>query len=235
MGDMVDALDRWIGPLPGRVGAARVRVGTARVRVGADGRRRLPATAGPIAGLNALGGTTTPRVHSVRGRSAAASAASGAKCGPVDRAAAQWGIARTIASPAHPRWTGNVRLKHGFRSGVAGPGGRSAGRPPAVVVTRKRAHLTRRGRLVLIALAVIVALAVAGLLMRLTSGTATQQRPEPVGQRSIVVQPGQTLWSIAKDVAPDRDIREVIYEIRQINGLDSAMVRSGQTLVLPAG
>jgi LysM repeat protein len=70
--------------------------------------------------------------------------------------------------------------------------------------------------------------------MGLTSGTATR-RPEPVGQRSIVVQPGQTLWSIAKEVAPDRDIREVIYEIRQINGLDSAMVRSGQSLVLPAG
>jgi hypothetical protein len=36
-------------------------------------------------------------------------------------------------------------------------------------------------------------------------------------------------------VAPGRDIREVIYEIRRINGLDSAMVRSGQTLELPTG
>jgi nucleoid-associated protein YgaU len=70
-------------------------------------------------------------------------------------------------------------------------------------------------------------------MTRMTSTAA--QRPEPVGERSIVVQPGQTLWSIAKDVAPDRDIREVIYEIRRINGLDTAMVRSGQTLVLPTG
>jgi LysM repeat protein len=70
--------------------------------------------------------------------------------------------------------------------------------------------------------------------MSRTGGTATE-RPVPVDQRSIVVQPGQTLWSIAKDVAPDRDIREVIYEIRRINGLDNAMVRSGQTLVLPSG
>jgi nucleoid-associated protein YgaU len=224
VGDMVDAVDRRIGPIPGRVGAARVRVG-------ADGRR-LPGTAGPIAGLNALGGTTTPRAHPIRGRAAAASAASAAKCGSVDRAA-QWGIPHSNASPAHAMWTGSVRLKHGFRSGVARPGGQSAVKASAVVVTRKRAHLTRRGQLVLVALAAVVVLAVAGLMSR-TSGTATQ-RPEPIGQHSIVVQPGQTLWSIAKDVAPDRDVREVIYEIRRINGLDSAMVRSGQTLVLPAG
>jgi nucleoid-associated protein YgaU len=95
-------------------------------------------------------------------------------------------------------------------------------------------QLTRRGWLVLVALVAVVVLAVAGLLMSRTSGAATQ-RPEPVGQRSIVVQPGQTLWSIAKDVAPNRDIRKVIYEIRRVNGLDSAMVRSGQTLVLPTG
>jgi LysM domain len=106
--------------------------------------------------------------------------------------------------------------------------------PAAVVVARERAHLTRRGQLVLIALSAVVVLAVAGLLISRTGGTATE-RPEPVGQRSIVVQPGQTLWSIAKDVAPGRDIREVIYEIRRINGLDNAMVRSGQTLELPTG
>jgi nucleoid-associated protein YgaU len=226
MGDMVDAVDRRVGAIHGRVGAARVGVGA--------GGRPLLATADPVVGLNAYGDTTMPRAGSVRGRSAAASAASGAKCGPVDRASAQSGTAYAHASATRGRRTGDARLQQGSRSAAADHAGRSAVAPAAVVVTRKGAHLTRRGQLVLIALVAVVALAVAGLLMSRTGGTATE-RPEPVGQRSIVVQPGQTLWSIAKDVAPDRDIREVIYEIRRINGLDNAMVRSGQTLVLPSG
>ncbi|HEV8528717.1 MAG TPA: LysM peptidoglycan-binding domain-containing protein [Actinomycetes bacterium] len=226
MGDMVDTVDRRVGAIHGRVGAARVGVGA--------GGRPLPATADPVVGLNAYGDTTMPRAGSVRGRSAAASAASGAKCGPVDRASAQSGTAYAHTSAARGRRTGDARLQQGSRSAAADHAGRSAVAPAAVVVTRKGAHLTRRGQLVLIALLAVVALAVAGLLMSRTGGTATE-RPEPVGQRSIVVQPGQTLWSIAKDVAPDRDIREVIYEIRRINGLDNAMVRSGQTLVLPSG
>jgi len=178
MGDIVDAVDRRICALHGRVGAARVRVGVRG--------RRIPATAHAYA----------------RGRG---------------------------------RRPGDLRPLRRYRSSVVtGHAGQSAAAPAEVVVTRGPLRLTRRGQLVLVALAAVVALAVAGFLMSRTGGAATQ-RPEPVGQRSIVVQPGQTLWSIAKDVAPDRDIRQVIYEIRRINGLDSAMVRSGQTIVLPAG
>jgi LysM repeat protein len=80
---------------------------------------------------------------------------------------------------------------------------------------------------------VVAALALAGLLMSRPSSMAGD-RPEPAARQTIVVQPGQTLWSIAKDFAPQRDVRETVYEIRRINGLDSAMVRSGQILVLPA-
>jgi LysM domain len=226
MGDMVDAVDRRVGAIHGRVAAARVGVGA--------GGRRIPVTPDQVAGLNAHGDTTMPRADSVRGRYAAASAASGAKCGAVDRASAQSGTAHAHASAARGRRTEDVRLQRGYRSGAVDRAGRLAVVPAAVVVARKRARLTRRGQLVLITLSAVVALAVAGLLISRTGGTATE-RPEPVGQRSIVVQPGQTLWSIAKDVAPGRDIREVIYEIRRINGLDSAMVRSGQTLELPTG
>lgn len=226
MGDMVDAVDRRVGAIHGRLGAARVGVGA--------GGRRIPVTPDQVAGLNAHGDTTMPRADSVRGRSAAASAASGAKCRPVDSASAPSGTAHAHASAARGRPTADMRLQRGYRSGVVDRAGRLAVAPAAVVVARKRARLTRRGQLVLIALSAVVALAVAGLLMSRTGGTATEPS-EPVGQRSIVVQPGQTLWSIAKDVAPGRDIREVIYEIRRINGLDSAMVRSGQTLELPTG
>lgn len=226
MGDTVEAVDRRIGAFYGRAGAARVRVSA--------GRRPMPVTTGPIGGQSARTGTTATRAGSVRARSAAASAANGAVCSPVARAAAQSNTAHLYASTARPQQTGHVRLHRGNPTAGADRPGQLAAAPAAAAVTRSRAQLTRRGQLALVALAAVIALVLAGLLISWTSGTATQ-RPEPVGQRSIVVQPGQTLWSIAKDVAPDRDVREVIFEIRRINKLDSAMVRSGQTLVLPTG
>lgn len=94
-------------------------------------------------------------------------------------------------------------------------------------------HLTPRGRFVVAVVAVVAALALVGLLTSRPSGPAGD-RPEPAARQTVVVQPGQTLWSIARGLAPGRDVRETVHEIRQINGLDNAMVRSGQILVLPA-
>lgn len=48
----------------------------------------------------------------------------------------------------------------------------------------------------------------------------------------IVVQPGDTLWSIARNKAPDEDPRDVIGAIRELNDLSSADIFPGQTLTL---
>jgi LysM repeat protein len=48
----------------------------------------------------------------------------------------------------------------------------------------------------------------------------------------VVVAPGETLWSIAERVAPDRDPRGVVDQIRRINHLPSGDVQAGQTLLL---
>jgi nucleoid-associated protein YgaU len=53
------------------------------------------------------------------------------------------------------------------------------------------------------------------------------------GVTSVVVQPGDTLWSIASPVAADGDVRAVVAEIRQLNDLSSADLVPGQTLQLP--
>jgi nucleoid-associated protein YgaU len=53
------------------------------------------------------------------------------------------------------------------------------------------------------------------------------------GVSSVVVRPGDTLWSIASPVAADGDVRAAVDEIRQINGLTSADLVPGQTLQLP--
>ncbi|WP_371370986.1 LysM peptidoglycan-binding domain-containing protein [Sporomusa aerivorans] len=52
---------------------------------------------------------------------------------------------------------------------------------------------------------------------------------------TVYVKPGDTVWQIAAKYTTDKDdIRELIYEIRQINKLDNnAKVYSGQILKVP--
>jgi nucleoid-associated protein YgaU len=53
------------------------------------------------------------------------------------------------------------------------------------------------------------------------------------GMHQIVVQPGDTLWSIASRAEPSRDPRLVITEIENANALSTDEVRAGQVLWVP--
>ena len=53
--------------------------------------------------------------------------------------------------------------------------------------------------------------------------------------RTHVVTPGDTLWSIARDLEPSRDPRDVVFEIAEANGVDPGSLTPGQELVIPAG
>ena len=46
-------------------------------------------------------------------------------------------------------------------------------------------------------------------------------------------EPGDTLWTIAGDVAPARDRRDVVAQLLELNSLSSAALREGQQLVVP--
>ena len=51
----------------------------------------------------------------------------------------------------------------------------------------------------------------------------------------VVVEAGQTLWSIARaEVGAEADPRPLIEEIRELNELDTSALLAGQQLVLPA-
>jgi LysM repeat protein len=53
------------------------------------------------------------------------------------------------------------------------------------------------------------------------------------GGSSVVVQSGDTLWSIASSMDEDGDVRALVDEIQRINGLAAAELLPGQILQLP--
>lgn len=55
----------------------------------------------------------------------------------------------------------------------------------------------------------------------------------PAASTTVVVQPGDTLWSIANARYPGDDVRARVDDIEQANGLQGPVIRVGQTLQLP--
>ena len=109
--------------------------------------------------------------------------------------------------------------------------GRGAG-PVGARCSRRRLRLTRRARRLALLLAVAAGIALGSWLAPLL-GVGDGGGLRLAGVTSVVVQPGDTLWSIASPVAADGDVRAVVAEIRQLNGLSSADLVPGQTLRLP--
>jgi LysM repeat protein len=74
----------------------------------------------------------------------------------------------------------------------------------------------------------VVVLAAAALAVGLAARGSHGAGPE----RTYVVRPGDTLWSIAQRSYAG-DAREGIWQLEQRNGLRSAVLRPGERLVLP--
>ena len=92
-------------------------------------------------------------------------------------------------------------------------------------------RLTRRGRLVVLTLAVLAVLVV-GLVVA-SGSVATDEPGTPEPTRVVMVGSGETLWGIAAGLADDGDVRAVIEQIERLNALDSGMVTAGQRLLVP--
>lgn len=98
-------------------------------------------------------------------------------------------------------------------------------------------QLTRRGRLVIALCAAVIA-SLAGLALAASaSATDHGQRPGGPGgsMARVIVQPGQTLWSIAVQAEPRSDPRLVIRQIIAANGLTADSLTAGQRLWVPRG
>lgn len=90
-------------------------------------------------------------------------------------------------------------------------------------------RLTRRGRIVLLIALVLLA---AGVAFWSASAMAA---PEQSGNvpASVVVKPGESLWSIAVAYDPSRDPASVIRDIQRLNGMSGATLWAGHRLLLP--
>jgi nucleoid-associated protein YgaU len=127
---------------------------------------------------------------------------------------------------------GRRRAAAGERPGAPGVGAARPGRPLGIRRPRARLRLTRRARRLALVLALVAGVALGSWLAPLL-GVGNGEGLRLAGASSVVVQPGDTLWSIASPVAAGGDVRVVVDEIRQINGLSSADLVPGQTLQLP--
>jgi hypothetical protein len=105
------------------------------------------------------------------------------------------------------------------------------GEPPPGSPARP-VRLTRRGRLVLLILVIAVAFTAFTLL---GSPAASTSAVHHAPARTVVVEPGETLWDIASTLEPGQDPRELIAEIVELNSLsDAGSIRVGQPLYVPA-
>jgi hypothetical protein len=128
------------------------------------------------------------------------------------------------------------------RAGASGAGHPRAswtsGRQSGVPARSMPLRLTRRGRVVVAALAIVGATVMVLLVSLLASGGAQASnhgRPGAVyqGMHQIVVQPGQTLWSIASAAEPTADPRSVVQQIMSVNALSGSDIQAGQLLWVP--
>lgn len=110
-------------------------------------------------------------------------------------------------------------------------GGRAPSRLAQAAVYRRRRAVAV---VLVVALVAALTLLAGAALARFAGGD-----PSPAAgvsapaTASVVVQPGDTLWSIAASVAPDTDVRITVDRLVALNG--SASLVAGQVLAIPTG
>jgi nucleoid-associated protein YgaU len=140
------------------------------------------------------------------------------------RSSSRVGICRPLEPAALP----GVRVRREVLPTVGSPvtpGRRRTAAAPAGF------RLTRRARRLAAVLTLAAGVAIGSWLGPLISGGDGDLRL--AGVQSVVVQPGDTLWSIASEAAGTGDVRAVVDRIQELNGLRDAVLVPGQVLELP--
>lgn len=101
---------------------------------------------------------------------------------------------------------------------------RSAPRPPV--------RLTARGRAAVFFLLSVVTLLLVMVAVGGTSADASDSTGGPA-TASVVVQAGDSLWTVAKSLQPNGDPRAMMQTLVELNGLDGGSLVPGQQLIVP--
>jgi nucleoid-associated protein YgaU len=96
-------------------------------------------------------------------------------------------------------------------------------------------RLTARGRVVVAVAWLALAVLATAPFLRLGDRQSDQRIERPTVTTTVVVEPGDTLWALAREVDAAADPRTVIGTIIELNGLRSAAdIHPGDRLVVPA-
>jgi LysM repeat protein len=164
-----------------------------------------------------------PGVFGWRPMAASDRAADGWAATAGDRAADGWAVGGSAVGD----W---LAARDGAADGRAANGWMAAsGRAvDGRAASRRPVRLTRRGRLVLLALLLMVCGVAA--IVAAGPGQASDPAPPPT---TAVVQPGDTLWSFAERNLSGTSPYPAIDDLRRLNHLDGYVIHPGQRLVLP--
>ncbi|MGP5731174.1 LysM peptidoglycan-binding domain-containing protein [Arthrobacter rhombi] len=101
-----------------------------------------------------------------------------------------------------------------------------------------RLTLTRRGRFILIGLPVMLVattlLVLAGIFTAPVMASDASDTSS-VEAQTVSVMEGDTVWALAAEFAPQRDRRDVVAEITEMNDLKGSVLVPGQQIFVPAG
>jgi hypothetical protein len=117
---------------------------------------------------------------------------------------------------------------------LASDAARGFSAPGGVHPVRTRLRLTRRGRAVLATLGALPIVAGAFVFGLNGGGAVASGESSDVEFQYVTVRAGESLWSLAEDLAPDSDPRDVVDDILALNQLSSAGLEPGQRLAIPS-
>ncbi len=97
---------------------------------------------------------------------------------------------------------------------------------------RQPVRLTARGRAAVFFLLSVVTLLLVMIAVGGTSADASATNAGPA-TASVVVQAGDSLWTVAKSLQPNGDPRSMMQTLAELNGLQGSDLIPGQQLIVP--